>query len=320
MRRLHSFRMILSGLAALAVMTACTQDELADGMPMQEKAPLELTANLYHSVATPATANTRGTVDGDWENAHTVAVRVNGKVKEYTVNPNTDGSATLTCSDITEADTDFWWTNTTDSKTITAWYPYSTTEPVIGGSWTVTPDQSAGIPVEADLLYATRQITFNNPSLEFHHLMSKVIINILPSDYLNLHGEQLSVKMNDIYCTGILKKNDDYEDRLELYCDFNSVQQTVTPHRLPNTNSGCFASYTALLIPQPFTYMRKSIEIRVGSAVYKWIMNIIANSFYSGHQYTYNIIVKEHGLDVKVSESIGWNPDGVSGDGSVVLP
>ena len=90
MRRLHSYRMILSGLAALAVMTACTQDELADGMPMQEKAPLELTANLYHSVATPATANTRGTVDGDWENAHTVAVRVNGKVKEYTVNTNTN--------------------------------------------------------------------------------------------------------------------------------------------------------------------------------------------------------------------------------------
>lgn len=317
MRRLHSFRMILGGLAALAVMTACTQDELADGMPMQEKAPLELTANLYHSVATPATANTRGTVDGDWENAHTVAVRVNGKVKEYTVNPNTDGSATLTCSGITEADTDFWWTNTTDSKTITAWYPYSTTEPVIGGSWTVTPDQSAGIPVEADLLYATRQITFNNTYLEFYHLMSKVIINILPSDYLNLHGEQLSVKMNDIYCTGILEKH--YKYGLELYSDYNSVQQIVIPHRLPNTNSGCFASYTALLIPQDVTQTEKSIEIGVGSAVYKWTMNIMDNSFDSGYQYTYNITVKEHGLDVKVSESIGWG-NGASGNGEVELP
>ena len=63
----------------------------------------------------------------------------------------------------------------------------------------------------------------------------------------------------------------------------------------------------------------KYIEVKVGSAVYRWDLSIPDLRFYSGSHYTYDITIKAAGLDVQVAQSTTWT-DGNDGEGSVALP
>ena len=208
----------------------------------------------------------------------------------------------------------FCWTSTTQTKNITAWCPYSETEPI----WSVKTNQSKGIPAEADILYATRTITFGNEVfLQFGHLMAKVVINILASDYLEDYSkEDISVTMNNMECSGYFE-NDAYGG-LSLIGNETS-SETIIPHPCDVTESNHFASYEALIIPQHLIESGKYIKVKVGSAVYRWDLSIPDLRFYSGSHYTYDITIKAAGLDVQVAQSTTWT-DGNSGYGSVALP
>lgn len=199
-------------VAAALVLAACSQDELTgDSLPVGEY-PLLINAAGLQAIATP---QTRGTYDGNWDEVETVAVKVDGQVKSYKVKAEIgSGSAYLSPAELLGTgaeDLPFWWTSTTQTKNITAWCPYSETEPIWGGSWSVKSNQSEGIPAEADILYATRTITFGNEVfLQFGHLMAKVVINILASDYLEDYSkEDISVTMNNMECSGYFE-NDAY--------------------------------------------------------------------------------------------------------------
>ena len=84
---MYRMKHILILVAAALVLAACSQDEPTGDSLLKGKYPLELTAaNLHEAVATPAMTGTRSTVDGNWEDALSVAVQVggeNGPVKEY---------------------------------------------------------------------------------------------------------------------------------------------------------------------------------------------------------------------------------------------
>lgn len=139
--RLFALVLFLTG----GLLASCTQDELAGGSLLEERALLEPTAtNLYESVATLAGIGTRGTVDGDWNGAdRTVAVRVNGTVKEYIIYRFSGNGAHLTCGDIADNDTDFRWTEKDETKSVDAWYPYSDNFSD-GTTCTVHEEQSPG--------------------------------------------------------------------------------------------------------------------------------------------------------------------------------
>ena len=159
-------------LAALALLLgACTQDEAGFLPEGAEGTPIVFTATGLNPAAT-AIANTRSTVDGDWEGVQSVAVLMDGTVKAYDVTPSTADptSATLTSTD------PYYWTNHNDI-TVTAWWPYTageTTPPAVK----VKANQSTQKDFEgSDLIVADGQtVTYGSPTLRFTHRTARVTI------------------------------------------------------------------------------------------------------------------------------------------------
>ena len=159
-------------LAALALsLAACTQDEAGFLPEGAEGTPIVFTATGLNPAAT-AIANTRSTVDGDWEGVQSVAVLMDGTVKAYNVTLTTadPASATLTSTD------PYYWTNHKDI-TVTAWWPYTageTTPPAVK----VKANQSTQKDFEgSDLIVADGQtVTYGSPTLRFTHRTARVTI------------------------------------------------------------------------------------------------------------------------------------------------
>ena len=315
---MRKMRHILYSLLAASLMTACTQDEHTGGSLPEGRVPMVLNAGGLQVTATP---DTRGIFDGDWSDVTQIAVTETstdeGK-KTYTVTPAADYStAELVPED--EANT-IWWNYNNEEKDIIAWHPVDKEMPQVGGSWTVTANQRDGIPVDEDLLYASGQVTLQNPYLTFRHLLSKVVINIRQSDYLqNYSPTDVEVTMDNICLDGKLELGI-YEE-LILNND-GGTGTTVLPHRCDQAASGCFATYEALVMPQTVTMDNRNIIIQVDGVQYVWgisLQTIGNTSFDSGCQYTFNITVDAKGLEVSVAQSSAWT-DGNSGSGSVALP
>ena len=167
-------RTIIHTSAAIALLlgiAACTQDEAGFLQEGAEGTPIVFTATGLNPAAT-AIANTRSTVDGDWEGVQSVAVLMDGTVKAYdvTLTPADPASATLTPTD------PHYWTNRKDI-TVTAWWPYTageTTPPAVK----VKANQSTQKDFEgSDLIVADGQtVTYGSPTLRFTHRTARVTI------------------------------------------------------------------------------------------------------------------------------------------------
>ena len=162
---------ISAAIALLLGIAACTQDEAGFLPEGAEGTPIVFTATGLNPAAT-AIANTRSTVDGDWEGVQSVAVLMDGTVKTYNVTPSTADptSATLTSTD------PYYWTNHNDI-TVTAWWPYTageTTPPAVK----VKANQSAQKDFEtSDLIVADGQkVTYGSPTLRFTHRTARVTV------------------------------------------------------------------------------------------------------------------------------------------------
>ena len=160
-----------AAIALLLGIAACTQDEAGFLPEGAEGTSIVFTATGLNPAAT-AIANTRSTVDGDWEGVQSVAVLMDGTVKAYDVTPSTADptSATLTSTD------PYYWTNHNDI-TVTAWWPYTageTTPPAVK----VKANQSTQKDFEgSDLIVADGQtVTYGNPTLRFTHRTARVTI------------------------------------------------------------------------------------------------------------------------------------------------
>ena len=189
-------------LAALALsLAACTQDEAGFLPEGAEGTPIVFTATGLNPAAT-AIANTRSTVDGDWEGVQSVAVLMDGTVKAYDVTPSTADptSATLTSTD------PYYWTNHNDI-TVTAWWPYTageTTPPAVK----VKANQSAQKDFEgSDLIVADGQtVTYGSPTLRFTHRTARVTIVL--TDYTE--------GLASVQLTGLSTENDN-PDKITPY-------------------------------------------------------------------------------------------------------
>ena len=167
-------RTIIHTSAAIALLlgiAACTQDEAGFLPEGAEGTPIVFTATGLNPAAT-AIANTRSTVDGDWEGVQSVAVQMDGTVKTYNVTPSTadPASATLTSTD------PHYWTNRKDI-TVTAWWPYTAGE-TTPSAVKVKANQSARKDFEgSDLIVADGQtVTYGSPTLRFTHRTARVTI------------------------------------------------------------------------------------------------------------------------------------------------
>jgi len=168
--------MIMKKYIAIATMAmalaGCSQDEnggMHDGME-----PMVLTAQGIDA----ATA-TRATIDGDWQCVTAVGVQVGTEVKAYAVTPSADNmTATLTC-----ANDPYYWTSRSETKTITAWAPYTAGETSMP-ALTIPADQSTeALYKAADRIAAEAQsVTYGDPKLTFSHRTSKLHIALTDND------------------------------------------------------------------------------------------------------------------------------------------
>ena len=189
-------------LAALALLLgACTQDEAGFLPEGAEGTPIVFTAMGLNPAAT-AIANTRSTVDGNWEGVQSVAVLMDGTVKAYDVTLTTadPASATLTSTD------PHYWTNRKDI-TVTAWWPYTAGE-TTPSAVKVKANQSARKDFEgSDLIVAEGQtVTYGSPTLRFTHRTARVTVVL--TDYTE--------GLASVQLTGLSTENDN-PDKITPY-------------------------------------------------------------------------------------------------------
>ena len=314
----HSFLVLCA--AALAA-TACSQDEPAgDSLPGGAR-PLVINASGLQSIATP---QTRGTLEGNWDGVKTVGVQVeiipSFPSKEYKVETE-DGSGTAHLSPaepLGAGDMAFWWTSTTETKTVTAWCPYG--DGYIPSVWTIPVKQTAEDMQSKDLLCARKEgMTLQDcetGTFEFRHMLSKVRINLKASDYLQ-NAAKVDVRLLDQYTMA------NCNDMPQTLSGISTRDHSITPCQLETPGSGCYASYEALVIPLDADEVAATDEligITVDGAEYVYHLPDDYNNalFLGGYVYTFNITVDAKGLDVQVSESIDWNATN-PGSGGITL-
>ena len=250
-------RTIIHTSAAIALLlgiAACTQDEAGFLPEGAEGTSIVFTATGLNPAAT-AIANTRSTVDGDWEGVQSVAVLMDGTVKAYDVTPSTADptSATLTSTD------PYYWTNHNDI-TVTAWWPYTageTTPPAVK----VKANQSTRKDFEgSDLIVADGQtVTYGSPTLRFTHRTARVTVVL--TDYTE--------GLASVQLTGLSTENDNPDK--------------ITPYDKGSN------TYIALVAPQSVAAGRTFITCTFTNGktfVYK-MKN--ATDWQAGGEYTYTV-------------------------------
>ena len=250
-------RTIIHTSAAIALLlgiAACTQDEAGFLQEGAEGTPIVFTATGLNPAAT-AIANTRSTVDGDWEGVQSVAVLMDGTVKTYNVTPSTADptSATLTSTD------PHYWTNRKDI-TVTAWWPYTAGE-TTPSAVKVKANQSARKDFEgSDLIVADGQtVTYGSPTLRFTHRTARVTVVL--TDYTE--------GLASVQLTGLSTENDNPDK--------------ITPYDKGSN------TYIALVAPQSVAAGRTFITCTFTNGktfVYK-MKN--ATDWQAGGEYTYTV-------------------------------
>lgn len=320
---------LLRSLAAVMLLGAglasCSQDDFADkqqGAPLPlGEYPLILNAGGLEAIATPvqqSAPSTRGTMDGNWGGVESVAVMVNGDVKEYKVT-TLDAEMKTARLEVIDGGTPFYWQNTAD-LTVKAWYPYKQIEEKIDLPTTWNEDDFA----THDWLGAEKTMQFRDNTshtLQFNHLLSKITVNLKESDYLSAYGQEkvtvtCSLSSNSFTFKGVQWNEADNVVEFDSEASTSTLPTDVTPMRLDASANGAFASFMCLANPDMESI---DITVTVDGTEYKATELKPQEPFKPGHTYTFDITVKAEGLEVSVNDDIAWNDDGAAGSGSVDL-
>ena len=270
------------------LLVACDKEDMThtEGTPLPEgKYPLVLTAGGLQAVAGQGRASapgTRGTTDNDWEGVTTVAVQVDGVVKEYAVAPASDKkTASLTTAD------PFYWQTSDEMKSIKAWYPYRPTEPT---QWTVKADQSRKENYEAsDLIRGELELAFADKDnseknkITFTHQTAKVKIDLIAAAGVTL-DDNVSVQLLNV--SGV-----------------ENGQTTIRPYRPDEA----VYSYLALIPGQDITANAQFIKVSVDGTDFYYTPTS-GMTLEAGLVYTYTITVKANGIEVTEATSGAWTP------------
>ena len=267
----------LAVAAFACLMAASCSDVTDDSITLPDgKYPMTFTASVDGLTAT------RVTTDNTWTGKEVVAVRIGDVVKKY----KADANGTLTDTD---KESVIYWQNTTESYTISAWYPYSNAKPT---TLTVKADQSReGYQASDYLETVSATVSFNNSALTFTHRTAKVVVTLQTGEGVtDLTGATVAF----VNQTGV---------------EGNGTE--VTPKKEIST-------YTALLTPQQMLG-KQFIKVTVGTDdakrdyYYTPTGNNDAN-LEAGHQYNYTITVKKTGLAVAVTgNGTSWTDESITG-------
>ena len=280
----------LACLAAVTVsLMACSQDEL---LTSAEGAGTAVTFTAT-GIAMPQ-VETRATVDGTWDDALSVAIKIGNAVKEYTATPYADepNKANLV---VVEGETPFYWTTATETKTVNAWYPYTageTTMPAL----VVQQDQSIEANyLASDLLSATpKTVNYDDTALEFKHRTAKISIHLEAAVGSTATFANSQVLLYNLSTT-------------------NGNPANILCYSASDDGS----AHHALVAPQTFAANKEFLRLILADGVVHNFVPAASIEFEAGYQYVFTITVTDTGMKVTVDEAIPWD-DEVSSENSMV--
>ncbi len=269
-------------LALLFALAACTQDELADDNRLSKgEYPVVIRATGLSVEATPQAApSTRATVDGDWQDINSVALKIGDAVKEYTVTASTDfKSATLS-----RENAPYYWTSR-DPITVSAWWPFDNADITQMPAVKVAEDQSKLADFQkSDFIAAeNRKVEFNNPTLEFNHRTARVAIELKPgAGFTSVAGATVSL--------------------VRLSADNGNPTAIKTYNASGNT-------YEALTAPQTVAAGNPFVRVELGGGTFYFRpqTNVVLEA---GNRYTYIVKVNATGLTLEGCTIGSWTDGG----------
>ena len=268
----------LACLAAVTVsLMACSQDEL---LTSAEGAGTAVTFTAT-GIAMPQ-VETRATVDGTWDDALSVAIKIGNAVKEYTATPYTDepNKANLV---VVEGETPFYWTTAAETKPVNAWYPYTAGETSMPAEVVVQQDQSIEANyLASDLLSATpKTVSYDDTALEFKHRTAKISIHLEAAVGSTATFANSQVLLYNLSTTNGNPAN--------ILCYIASDDGSA---------------HHALVAPQTFAANKEFLRlILADGAVHNYVSGA-SIEFKAGYQYVFTITVTDTGIKVKVGEAI----------------
>ena len=275
---------IPAATALLFALAACTQDELADDSRLsKEEYPIVIHATGLSVEATPQAApSTRASVDGDWVDVNSVALKISDAVKEYTVTTtDADGYKSATLS--RENDPYYWISR--NPITVSAWWPLENTDitqmPVVK----VAEDQSKLADFQnSDFISAENQtVKFDDPTLGFTHRTARVAIELKPgTGFTSVAGATVSL--------------------VSLSADNGNPTAIKTYNASGNT-------YEALTAPQTVVAGKPFVKVELGGGTFYFRPqnNVVLEA---GNRYSYTVKVNATGLTLEGCTIGSWADGG----------
>ena len=271
---------IPAATALLFALAACTQDELADDSRLsKEEYPIVIHATGLSVEATPQAApSTRASVDGDWQGATSVALKMGDAVKEYTVTAtDADGYKSATLS--RENDPYYWISR--NPITVSAWWPLDDTNITQMPAVKVAEDQSKLADFQkSDFIAAeNRKVEFINPTLEFNHRTARVAIELKPgTGFTSVAGATVSL--------------------VSLSADNGNPTAIKTYNASGNT-------YEALTAPQTVAAGKPFVKVELGGGTFYFRpQNDVVLE--AGNRYSYTVKVNTTGLTLEGCTIGNW--------------
>lgn len=282
----------LACLAAVTVsLMACSQDEL---LTSAEGAGTAVTFTAT-GIAMPQ-VETRATVDGTWDDALSVAIKIGSEVKEYTATPNDADSKTASLA-AAEGVMPFYWRYSTETKDVQAWYPYNDGETSMPAEVVVEENQSIEANyLASDLLSASGQVSYGNTALTFEHRTAKITLKLQTAQGSTVSLEKSQVLLYNLSTTNGKPTN--------IYC-YRASDDGNTHH--------------ALVAPQTFDANKEFLKLILADGVVHNFVPAASIEFKAGYQYVFTITLTDTGMKVTVGEAIPWDDEVSSENGIEVI-
>lgn len=294
-------------LLLVLLSSSCTKHaDLPDNDLPDGKYPMTFASSVEEMPFAQAQAN------DTWTEGDVVAMKVDEKVKQYTAEAN----GTLSAGD------PFYWKNSKETKTVTAWYCGDGSTAANEGnadqvpaSWTVKADQANNNGYKkSDFLYASeKSISFKNresASLPFYHQTARVVINIKNAEAATVATDIASVVIGDANNNNLALSGTYSPPGVGTTAgtwDISTgtpAKGTIAPKDI-TAGTAYLKSYAALVIPQDMKD-KKFIAITLkGGITYYYTPTGSNATLESGKEYTYNVTVKFGYLDVVKVEDTG---------------
>lgn len=282
----------LACLAAVTVsLMACSQDEL---LTSAEGAGTAVTFTAT-GIAMPQ-VETRATVDGTWDDALSVAIKIGSEVKEYTATPNDADSKTASLA-AAEGVMPFYWRYSTETKDVQAWYPYKDGETSMPAEVVVEENQSIEANyLASDLLSASGQVSYGNTALTFEHRTAKITLKLQADQGSTVSLEKSQVLLYNLSTTNGKPTN--------IYC-YRASDDGNTHH--------------ALVAPQTFDANKEFLKLILADGAVHNFVPAASIEFKAGYQYVFTITLTDTGMKVTVGEAIPWGEEVSSENGIEVI-